>query len=207
MSSLPRSPTRIAHGSHRVEVLMGLVLRTLLLVVGRMMAAASRVDPVLRACITRDVVFEISSEDGVARHWRFDGAARRVSSQSGHAADPDCALRFADAAAAVRTLLTDDPAAVEEAIETGTLRIDGSALVADWFAGMIKRLTMIGRWRVERRPLPHPYVHHDPSSRAARFLTVEPSEHELDPSWDAAWRQRAKLAVVRVPAGEPPKAF
>jgi PIN domain nuclease of toxin-antitoxin system len=162
---------------------------------------------------TPDDLDERLEDFGIGRlaiTWAHTRAASQLPLRhrdSGHAADPDCALRFADAAAAMRTLLTDDPAAVDEAIEAETLRIDGSALVAGWFAGMIKRLMMIGRWRVERRPLPHPYVHHDPSSRAARFITVEPSEHELDPSWDAARRQRAKLAVVRVPAGEPPKAF
>jgi hypothetical protein len=190
-----------------VESLIGLVLRVLLALVGRLMAAASQVDPVLRSCITRDVVFEISTEGGVARHWRFDGVTRRVSFHRGRAADPDCAMRFADAAVAVRSLLARDPAAADKAIEAGAMRIEGSPLLALWFSGLAKRLTMMGRWRVRRRRLPHPYVRHDPSSRMARFITVEPPQHELDPSWEAAWKQRAKLAVVRVPAGEPPQPF
>jgi hypothetical protein len=186
---------------------MDLVLRALLAVLGRLLAATSRVDPVLRSCITRDAVFEISTEGGVARHWRFDGVTRRVSSHRGRAAEPDCAMRFANAAVAVRTLLARDPAAADKAIEAGALRIEGSSLLALWFSGLAKRLTMLGRWRVRRRPLPHPYVRHDPSSRAARFITVEPPQRELDPSWEEAWRQRAKLVVVRVPAGEPPQPF
>ena len=190
-----------------VESLMRLVLRVLLAVVGRLMAATSRVDPVLRSCITRDVVFEISTEGGVARHWRFEGASHRVSSHRGRIADPDCAIRFATAAVAVRTLVAGDPAAPDNAIEAGTMRIHGSPSLAHWFAGLTKRLTMMGRWRVARRPLPHPYVQHDPSNQMARFITVEPPQHELDPSWEAAWKQRAKLAVVRVPAGEPPQPF
>jgi len=190
-----------------VEPLMGLVLRVLLAVVGRLMAVTSRVDPVLRSCITRDVVFEISTEEGVARHWRFDGATRRVSSHPGRAADPDCTLRFANAAVAVRSLLADDPAAADKALEAGAMRIEGSSSLALWFSGLTKRLTMMGRWRVRRRRLPHPYVKHDPSSPMARFITVEPPQRELDPSWEAAWKQRTKLAVVRVPAGEPPQPF
>ena len=116
-------------------------------------------------------------------------------------------MRFANAAVAVHSLLARDPAATDKAIEAGALRIEGSASLALWFSGLAKRLTMMGRWRVGRRRLPHPYVRHDPSSRMARFITVEPPQRELDPSWEAAWRQRAKLAVVRVPAGEPPQPF
>lgn len=183
-----------------------LVLRTLLALVGALMAAASRVDPVLRRCITRDAVFEISTQDGVARHWRFDGSTRRASSHPGHAADPQCALRFANAAVALR-LLASDPDAVDSAVAAGALRVEGSAVLGLWFSGLVKRLTRMGRWRVHRRPLPHPYVKHDPSSRAARFITVELPERELDPDWEAAWRQRAKLAMVRVPTGEPPRPF
>lgn len=164
---------------------MRLVLRSLLAVAGALMAAASRVDPVLRSCITRDAVFEISTEDGVARHWRFDGSTRRVSSHPGHAAHPACALRFADAAVALR-LLASDPDAVDAAVATGALRVEGSAVLGLWFSGLVMRLTKVGRWRARRRPLPHPYVEHDPSSRAARFITVEPPERELDPEWEAA---------------------
>jgi hypothetical protein len=189
------------------EPLMGVILRVLLAGVGRLMAAASRVDPVLRSCITRDAVFEISTDGGVARHWSFDGATRQVSSHRGRAADPDCAMRFANAAVAVRTLLARDPAAPDMAIAAGEMRIEGASSLALWFAGLTERLTMMGRWRVRRRPLADPYVQHDPSSRAARFITVEPPQRELDPSWETAWRQRAKLVVVRVPAGEPPEPF
>jgi hypothetical protein len=186
---------------------MGLVLWVLLALVGRLMDAASRIDPVLRSCITRDTVFQISTEDGVARHWRFNGATRRVSSHPGRAADPDGSLRFANATVAVRTLLASDPAAADEAVDAGAMRIEGPASLALWFSGLTRRLAMIGRWRVRRQRLPHPYVEHDPATRAARYITVEPPQRELDPSWEAAWRQRAKLAVVRVPAGEPPQPF
>jgi hypothetical protein len=186
---------------------MALILRVLLAAIGRVMSIASRIDPVLRSCITRDVVFEISTDDGVARHWRFDGVTRRVWSRPGHAPSPDCALRFADAGLALRSLVDGDPAALEELIAAGGLRVEGSAAVAGWFAGLVNRLTMIGRWRVVRQPLPHPYVRHDASGVAARFITVEPPQRELDRAWPAAWAQRAKLVVVRVPSGERPRRF
>jgi len=40
----------------------------LVVVLGRAMAAISRIDPATRRQITRDVVGEISTADGVARH-------------------------------------------------------------------------------------------------------------------------------------------
>jgi hypothetical protein len=190
-----------------LKPLLGLVLRALLALVGRLMATASRVDPVLRSCITRDTVFEISTEQGVARHWCFDGVTHRVSSHPRRASDPDCAMRFADAAVALHTLLASEPAAADEAIASGALRIEGSAALGLWFSGLAKRMTMLGRWRVHRTPLPDAYLRPDRSSRMARFITVEPAQRELDPGWEAAWQQRAKLAVVRVPAGEPPQEF
>jgi hypothetical protein len=190
-----------------VEPLMRLIFRALLALVGRLMAATSRVDPVLRSCITRDTIFEISTEDGVARHWRFDGVARRVCSRRGRAIDPDGAMRFVNAAVALRFLLARDPAATDKAIEAGAMRIEGSSSLALWFSGLTKRVVMLGRWRVRRQRLPHAYVQHESSSRTARFITVEPPQRELDRSWEAAWKQRAKLAVVRVPAGERPKRF
>jgi hypothetical protein len=191
-----------------VESLMGLVLHVLLALAGRLMAATSRVDPVLRSGVTGDAVFEISTDDGVARHWRFDGVTHRVSSHRGRAAEPDCAMRFANAAVALRCLLARNPvAAAYQAIEAGAMRIEGSTSLTVWFSGLAKRLTMMGRWRARQRRLPHPYVQHDPSSRMASFITVEPPQRELDPSWVAAWKQRAKLAVVRVPAGEPPHPY
>jgi len=184
-----------------------IALNSLLAFVERLMAAATQVDPVLRSCITRDVAFEISTDDGVARHCRFDGVNHRVASSRGHAADPDCAMRFTTASAALRTLLSSDPGAADKAIAAGEMRIEGSASLALWFSGLVERVTMIGRWRVRRRALPEPYLEHDPASQAARFITVEPPESELDPSWEAAWEQRAKLVLVRVPAGEPPQEY
>ncbi len=182
-------------------------LRTLLAVLGRLLSEASRVDPILRRCITRDVVFEISTEDGVARHWRFDGSGRRVSSHAGRAADADCVMRFADSGVALRALTASDQRVVDQAMEAGTMRIDGSPAIALWFGGLARRLTTVARWRPQRRPLPHAYVEHDESSRSARYITVEPPQVELDPTWEAAHRQRQKLLALRVPAGEPLEPF
>jgi hypothetical protein len=183
------------------------VLNSLLVFIERLMAVASRVDPVFRSSITRDVVFEISTDDGIARHCRFDGVNRRVASYRGHAERPDSAMRFTTASAALRTLLSTDPGAADKAIAAGEMRIEGSASLALWFSGLAERATMVGRWRVRRRALPEPYLEPDPASRAARFITVEPPEHELDPSWKAAWEQRAKLALVRGSDGEPPREY
>lgn len=184
------------------RVALGALLET----IGRLMAATSRVDPVLRSCITRDLVFEISTDEGVARHWQFDGAAHEVSSHAGGAPAPTSALRFADASVALR-VLAGSSVASDAAVAAGQMRIDGSSTQALWFSGLVKRVLKLGRWGVPRQRLPGAYVAHDPHSRAASFITVEPPQHELDRPWRAAWQQRGKLAMVRVPAGEPPSEF
>jgi len=55
-----------------------MALRILLAVLGTLFGLWSRLSPSFRGAITRDLVFEISSEDGVGRHFVFRD--RRVSS-------------------------------------------------------------------------------------------------------------------------------
>lgn len=183
-------------------------LHLLLFVLGRLMAVARRADPVFRGSITRDVVFEIAAGDGVARHWRFDAAGRRVTSHAHHAESPDAAMRFTSPKAALRTLLSKDPSAAEKAVAAGDMRIEGPSALALWFSGLAERATDPRRRGARRRlSLPGAYLEHDSTSRAARFITVEASQDELDPAWEAAWEQRAKLALIRGANGERPSEF
>jgi hypothetical protein len=39
------------------------------------------------------------------------------------------------------------------------------------------------------------------------MITREPAQETLDADWDAAWRQRKKLLLIRVVAGEPQAEF
>ena len=179
------------------------VFAAILWCLGAAMEVASRVLPSLRAQITRPLVFEISSEDGVARRWRFDPQRRRVVTGPAEGS-PDHALRFADSRQALRALLS--PAAVDRIVTgylRGTVRFEGSAVVLIWFFGLTRRLFRIGREPGPRRPLPGAYVRHDPGACGAETIPIEPAAGELDPAWAAAWETRAKLWLLRAATGEP----
>ena len=102
------------------------IFAALLWCLGTALVVASRVLPSLRAQITRPLVLEISSDDGVARRWRFDPQRRRI--MTGSAGDsPSNALRFATSRQGIRALLS--PAAVDRIVNgylRGTIRFDGS---------------------------------------------------------------------------------
>jgi hypothetical protein len=177
------------------------VLRGLLTLLAWAVERASRKDPLVRSRITRDVVFQITTDDGVARYWQFDAATRTAKSSPRLHPAPDAGLRFDRAATARRCLFSRRAEkALNEALASRAARIVGNGAYALWFGGLLRK-------RVRRKPLPSPYVAHDPASEAARAITVEPACRELDPTLTEAWRQRAKLRLVRVPAGEPPTEF
>jgi hypothetical protein len=194
-----------APGARRGAVV---ALRALLVVLGHAMAAISRIDAAMRRQITRDVVVEISTADGVARHWIFDAARRTVRTRRGPAPEVDSALRFATSTQALRALLSPHCIGkIVEGIHAQTIRWEGNFLVFLWFYGLTRRIAPIGRRRRPRRPLPHPYLAHDPSSPTASYITVESPQRQLDREWHAAWEQRAKLLIIRVAHGEPTQQF
>src|SRR5260370_16415813 len=76
-------------------------LRVLLWVLGYGLVLASRFSAPVRSQITRNLTVEISTDDGVARHWVFDGQRRRVSVSAGRAQAPDFAVPFTSTAQAL----------------------------------------------------------------------------------------------------------
>jgi hypothetical protein len=117
-------------------------------------------------------------------------------------------LRFATSTQAVRALLSPDCIGkVVEGIQAQTIRWEGNFLVFLWFYALTRRIAPIGRQHRRRRPLPHPYLAHDPSSPSASCITVEAPQRELDRGWHAAWEQRPKLLILRVASGEPTQQF
>jgi hypothetical protein len=64
------------------------LLRLLLFTFGHGLALMSRFIPSVRSQITRTLTFEISTDDGAARHWYFDGQQRRIATRTGRAHSP-----------------------------------------------------------------------------------------------------------------------
>jgi hypothetical protein len=179
-------------------------LRALLWGLGRGLVLASRFSAPARSQITRTLTVEISTDDGVASHWLFDGERRLVAASTGRAEAPDFALRFTSSGRALRDLLS--PRAIDRIMHgrvEGTVRIEGNEIIVLWFHGLVRELAPFGRAGAHRRALPGAYVAHDPASNGVEKITIEPAVRHLDPGWTAAWNSRGKLWNVRGASGDP----
>lgn len=113
-----------------------MALRLLLTVLGWTFIAASRWSPAFRSQLSRDVVIEIRSDDGVAHQFSFRG--RRATAAAGRTAAADCALRFATAAQGFATLTAPDgPHRTMAGLLDGTITIEGRASLMPWFQGLV----------------------------------------------------------------------
>jgi hypothetical protein len=112
------------------------LLRFLLFTLGQGLALASRISPSVRSQITRTLTFEISTDDGVARHWHFNGQQRRISTGGGRSRSPVQALRFRSSGEALRALLSPRCAGqIVDGMQNGTVRLEGSLFLAFCFSG------------------------------------------------------------------------
>ena len=180
------------------------LLRLLLFTLGHGLALASRIIPSVRSQVTRTLTFEISTDDGVARQWHFNGQQRRITTQAGRSLPSTNGLRFPSSASAVRVLLSPRWARlIVDGIQHGTTRIEGALFAMYWFFGLTRKVIAIGRENGPITPMPNPYLHPDPRSNGAEKIIIEPAVERLDPKWTNAWDQRAKLLGVRATTGEP----
>jgi hypothetical protein len=81
-------------------------LRGLLIVLGLLMKVAGRYSRAFRRQVTRNVVVEIGSLDGVVHHYVFNGRERSVASHQGPASQATVSLRFESAAQGFWSLLS-----------------------------------------------------------------------------------------------------
>ena len=180
------------------------LLRLLLFMLGQGLALASRIIPSIRSQVTRTLTFEISTDDGVARQWHFNGQQRRITTAAGRSRPSTNALRFPSSGTAVRVLLSPHwGRLIVDGIQHGTTRVEGALFAVYWFFGLTRKLIAIGRENGPRGPLPEPYLKHDPRSNGSEQIIIEPAITQLDRHWTNAWEQRAKLLIVRATTGEP----
>lgn len=183
---------------------MAAVLRVLLACLGAAMALASRLVPRFRAQVSRDVVVQLATDDGVARHFVFDARRRTMASRPGPADRPDLALTFESSWLAIRSLLnTHATGAMVEGLQRDRIRVQGNPVLLLWFHGLTRIVAPIGRGPEPRRRAPLPFLAPSPASRVADRITREPAVAELDRAWTSAWEQRSKLEMIKVAAGAP----
>lgn len=183
-----------------------IAFRVLLGALGLVLTAASRWSSAFRRQLTRDVVIELRSDDGVARHFVFRD--RRATSRVGRAESPDCAIRFATATQGFEALSAPDgPRRLVAGLLEGTVTIEGRATIVPWFQGLVPAaIPLMPVLRLPATP-PHPYVRPGASPAVAKRITIEPAADALDPAWTNAAVARTRLVMMRVAAGEPVKPF
>lgn len=189
-----------ATGKRVGDVAFWLLLTSL----GVMMAIASRYSKRFRRQVTRDLVIEMRTEDGIGRQYRFNAQTRTMNLLWQRTEEIDCALIVSSGWLGFRSLLS--PHAVGRMVEgmnDRRLRIEGNAIVILWFHGLTRIVAPIGRTRRPRRPIPVPLRGPECEAAWSRHIIREPSVRELSRDWPEAWAAREKLLQLRAPAGEP----
>jgi hypothetical protein len=182
-----------------------MALRILLTALGTLLSIAARMIEGVRAAITRNLVIGIETEDGIAHRFIFRD--RTVTSASGRSLAADCILRFRSASQAFSTLLS--PQALSHlyaGLLDGSITIEGNPFQALWFYDLTQWIAPMARRPSWTTP-PGAYAAPNTTMPSAARITREPVAAELDPTWVDAVRQRAKLKMTRVCAGEPTLEF
>jgi len=182
-----------------------MALKVLLAVLGTLLSIGSRVIAGMRTAITRDIVIGIETKDGVAHRFIFRDHA--MTSASGSAPAADCVIRFATSSQALATLISRNAMTrLYEGALDGTITIEGNPFIAMWFYDLTQWVVPLAARPSWSTP-PGAYTVPSTTMPWAARITREPVATELDPKWADAARQRAKLKMMRVVAGEPTLEF
>lgn len=180
-------------------------LRALLRTLGVLMALASRRVDRFRRQVTRDLVIEIGSDDGVRQQYQLHGATRTMTMPRHPLGNAECTLTFPSSREGLRALLsTRAIGRILEGVYTGSTRIDGNPVLLLWFHGLTRIVAPLGSTRRPRRresvhvPVRMPEYDLPYASRIVR----EPVVDELSDEWSQAWVARSKLLQMRCTTGE-----
>jgi len=155
----------------------------------------------MRAAITRDLVIGIETSDGVAHRFVF--RARTMMSRSGREPSADCTIRFASSRQAVAALTSRNAMSrIYDGVLDGTVTIEGNPFHAMWFYDLTQWVVPLAARPAWSTP-PGAYVKPNTIAAWAKRIVREPVATELDPKWKDAARNRSKLKMMRVVAGEP----
>jgi len=184
----------------RVEVA---ALRALLRSLGVLMVLASRRVNRFRRQVTRDLLIEIRSQDGVRQQFQLHGASRSMTLPRRPVGPAECTLIFPTARVGLRTLVSRRTIGrIVEGMNFGDTRIEGNPVLLLWFHGLTRIVAPIGSTRRPRRPGSVPVRAPEHDAPYARRIVREAGVGELSRDWPLAWAARAKLHQIRVTTGE-----
>lgn len=173
--------------------------RVLLATLGVALNVASRCSGRFRAQVTTDLTIEVSSSDGVARHFVFSRANRSAASRPGKSPTiPDLGLNFATAWLGFRTLVrTDAVGEIVRLLHARRATYAGNAVYVLWFWSLRSMVLPYGRDHPLREGLPGALAAPNPASKVAGRIVREPVAVELDPAWTRAAQARSQMALTR----------
>ena len=183
-----------------------LVLHLVLCVLARAMSLASWGSSRFRAALSRDRVIALEAKDGAAYHFIVSGG--RIQGRRGKLAKADFTLTFASSGQALACLLS--PSSVGKVLNgvlDGTIEHEGSLVLLLWFDGRVQQVAPLREPIRFRARFPGAYVAPRHDSAVASQITREAAVETLDTDWAAAWKQRNKLVMMRIAAGEPEAEF
>lgn len=176
----------------------------LLASLGVMMAVASRFSKRFRRQVTRDLVVEIRTDDGVGVRYQFNSQDRVMNVLWRSTEEIECSLICSSGWLGIRSLLsTRAVGRIVEGMNDGSLRVEGNTIVMLWFHGLTRIVAPIGHTRRPHNPIPAPLRGPESDAPWARYIIREPSVRELSREWPEAWAAREKLLQLRAAAGEP----
>ena len=114
---------------------------------GLLMARSSRTNPDFRKKLAdKDLVFQLSSDDGVARHYIVKN--ERVKARSGVVESPAFSINFSSAEKGAKALTAKNAQlAFMQGIQDGDIVIQGNPVLVMWFQSLIKYLVP---WRKKK---------------------------------------------------------
>ena len=178
------------------------LFRGTLAFLGLALQIACRASAHFRSQVAHPRTVYVGSADGV--HRVFDFTPRAVTSRAGRIENPSVGICFENAWLGIVTLLS--PRAVgriNNALLERKAEYEGNAVLVLWFFALTRFVLPIARTAPLKSPPPDAYIEHDPNSKVASRIVIEPAASELDPAWTAAHARHAQMIMPRGSAGEP----
>jgi hypothetical protein len=181
-------------------------LHLVLVVLACAMSLASWGSSRFRAALSRNRVIALATKDGVAYHFVVTG--RRIRGRRGKPSSADFTLTFTSSAQALGCLLSSASVGkVLNGILDRSIEHEGSLVLLLWFDGRVQQVAPLREPIRFRARFPGAYVAPRQDIAVASMIMREPAVETLDADWTAAWKQRNKLVMLRVAAGEPEAEF
>lgn len=184
--------------------LVRFLFKLALVVLGIGLKVACRLSKTFRVQVTRDVIIQAGSAEGVFQHYVFTpGKINSYSGPSTNASIETLSLTFDNAWLALVILLSlGTCGGINRALLDHKAVYEGNAVLLLWFWPLTRYVLPYDKVGSLKRPLPYAYIELSDKIKVASQITREPVATELDPNWELAHLRRSQMAMFRMANGE-----